>query len=104
MENARQVLSFRRNLTAWLLLAGGLAALSGRVTLVQETNEDVQAGTLMNVPVYRHRGAALQGWVYSPYRMTDLMNGILRNPNGETRQSIRLKVYDSADLNSESLL
>jgi CHASE1-domain containing sensor protein len=30
-----------------------IAALSGRVRLVQETDEDVQAGALMYVPVYR---------------------------------------------------
>ena len=60
--------------------------LSGKVVLVQETDQDVQAGTLMYVPVYRHgcplntvaqRRAALYGWVYSPYRMTDLLHGML---------------------------
>ncbi len=63
-----------------------IAVLSGKVTLVQETDKDVQAGTLMYVPVYRtdipretvvQRRAALLGWVYSPYRMNDLMRGIL---------------------------
>ena len=29
-----------------------VAALSGKVLLVQETDEDLQAGTLMYVPVY----------------------------------------------------
>ncbi len=51
------------------------AVLSGKVVLVQETNEDVQAGTLMYVPIYRkglpietveQRRAAILGWVYSP--------------------------------------
>ena len=58
------------------------AILSGKVTLVQETNKDVQAGTLMYVPVYKNglptdniieRRTAIIGWVYSPYRMNDLM-------------------------------
>ncbi|MEI8195531.1 MAG: CHASE domain-containing protein, partial [Phycisphaerae bacterium] len=62
------------------------AALSGKVVLVQETEKDVQAGTLMYVPVYdakmpsttrTQRRAALRGWVYSPYRMNDLMRGIM---------------------------
>jgi CHASE1-domain containing sensor protein len=66
------------------------AALSGKVSLVQETEKDVQAGTLMYFPVYRRgmpsvtveqRRAALKGWVYSPYRMNDLMLGILGNCN-----------------------
>jgi CHASE1-domain containing sensor protein len=64
-----------------------VATLSGKVILVQETDQEVQAGTLMYVPVYRKgmstetvadRRAALYGWVYSPYRMNDLMQGILK--------------------------
>ena len=59
-------------------------ALSGKVTLVQENGQDVQAGTLMYAPVYRmgnphktvvERQASFLGWVYSPYRMNDLMEG-----------------------------
>lgn len=62
--------------------------LSGKVVLVQETQSDIQTGVLMYVPVYRHgmpttsvaqRRAALFGWVYSPYRMNDLMEGTLKN-------------------------
>ncbi|MEI7672835.1 MAG: CHASE domain-containing protein, partial [Deltaproteobacteria bacterium] len=60
--------------------------LSAKVILVQETAKDVQAGVLMYVPVYRkgmptetveQRRAAIYGWVYSPYRMNDLLRGIL---------------------------
>jgi CHASE1-domain containing sensor protein len=59
------------------------AALSGKVILVQEIDKNVQAGSLMYVPVYRkgmptetiaQRRDAIQGWVYSPYRMSD--NGV----------------------------
>ncbi len=61
-------------------------AISGKVKLVQETHGKEQAGFLMYVPVYRQgmplgseeaRWQALQGFVYSPYRMADLMQGIL---------------------------
>ena len=64
----------------------GEAQLSGRVTLVQETHGPVQAGLLMYLPIYRRgypldnaqeRLEALQGFVYSPYRVNDLMSGIL---------------------------
>ena len=90
-----------------------VAALSGKVTLVQETDQDLQAGALMYVPVYRkgmavdtvaHRRAALYGWVYSPYRMNDLMTGILveRDPTVEGR--IHLQIFDSEDFSSGSLL
>lgn len=61
------------------------ASLSGKVMLVQETDTERQAGTLMYVPVYRknqpadtveQRRNALLGWVYSPFRMNDLLNNL----------------------------
>ncbi|MDD5176379.1 MAG: CHASE domain-containing protein [Sterolibacterium sp.] len=64
----------------------GKTTISGKVRLVQETHGKEQAGFLMYVPVYReHRTPAtpeegwnaLQGFVYSPYRVDDLMAGIL---------------------------
>ncbi|MCX6916767.1 MAG: PAS domain S-box protein [Verrucomicrobia bacterium] len=79
------------------------AALTGKVKLVQETSTDVQAGTLMYVPVYRkgmpvatvaERRAALQGWVYSPCRMNDLMAGLLGRWVSLDEKRIRLQVFD----------
>ncbi|MDL2199265.1 CHASE domain-containing protein [Halopseudomonas aestusnigri] len=64
----------------------GLAQLTSKVTLLQENNGPVQAGLLMYVPVYQtgaqlnssaERWGALLGFVYSPYRVTDLMNALL---------------------------
>jgi len=89
-------------------------ALSGKVTLVQETTRDVQAGTLMYIPIYRNgqpidtveqRRAALQGWVYSPYRMNDYLSGTLRNwqQNFQDNQ-INLQVYDGQTPTPDSLL
>ncbi len=89
-----------------------LAMLSGKVFLVQETNEDVQPGTLMYVPVYRsgamqntaeERRAAIKGWVYSPYRMTDLMEGILGRWDLLQEDRIHLQVYDDT-ITAPSLL
>ena len=90
------------------------AVLSGKVVLVQETNEDVQAGTLMHVPIYRQgmpietveqRRAAIIGWVYSPYRMTDLMRGTLRNWEVEQgNQHAHLQVYDGDVISADTLL
>ena len=83
------------------------AALSGPVRLVQETEQAAQAGTLMYVPVYGagqpvltvdQRRAALQGWVYSPYRMTDLMRGILGGWDLLTERRLRLEVLDGEAL------
>ena len=91
----------------------GDAALSGKVVLVQETGKDVQAGTLMYVPVYRNgtsldsrerRRAALIGWTYSPYRMNDLMLGMLGDRVGEMRNTIDLHIYDDANATPAALL
>ena len=89
------------------------AALSGKVILVQETGKEVQAGTLMYVPVYRkgepaetaeQRRAAIYGWVYSPYRMNDLMQGILGDRNLEKEKRLHLQIYDGDQMSSESFL
>jgi len=66
----------------------GKAAISGKVKLVQEMHGKEQAGFLMYLPIYRkhqllatpeQRWEALQGFVYSPYRIDDLMKGMLGN-------------------------
>ena len=89
------------------------AALSGKVILVQETDKDVQAGTLMYVPVYRtgmpcetavQRRSALIGWVYSPYRMNDLMRGILGRWDIASDQRIRLEIFDGRQAAADAML
>lgn len=81
----------------------GLPAVSGKVTLVQETSLDVQAGFLMYLPLYRsgspvatvaERRAALLGFVYSPFRIDDLMLGIL----GHGLPHLRFQIYDGEEL------
>ena len=90
-----------------------VAALSGKVVLVQEIDINVQAGTLMYVPVYRagmphntiaQRRNALVGWVYSPYRMNDLMQGILGNWETTSGKQIHLEIFDSEVVSSDTLL
>ena len=89
------------------------AALSGKVVLVQESNEEIQAGTLMFVPVYRkgmptdsveQRRAAIYGWVGSPYRMNDLIQGILGGRNLEQEHQLHLQIFDDVQCTSQSLL
>ena len=89
------------------------AALSGKIVLVQETNTDVQAGVLMYVPVYRRgmpietveqRRAAIYGWVYSPYRMNDLMQGTIGGLNQEKEKQLNLQVFDGEQPSPSSLL
>ncbi len=77
---------------------GGEPAISGRVTLVQDADQGARAGFLMYVPVYRkalptegiaQRGASVAGYVFSPFRVDDLIRGIL----GEAAD-VRLQIYD----------
>jgi CHASE1-domain containing sensor protein len=91
----------------------GSVALSGKVELVQETATDVQAGTLMYVPVYRNgaaldalaqRQAALAGWVYSPFRMNDLMIGVLQQWEHDEGHDIDLQIYDGAQATPAALM
>ena len=85
----------------------GQAALSGIVTLVQENNQDVQRGFLLYVPVYRGgtvpstveaRRSALWGWVYAPFRINDLMNGVL----GAEGEHMRLSLHDGDRITDSS--
>ncbi|MBF0296342.1 MAG: CHASE domain-containing protein [Magnetococcales bacterium] len=87
----------------------GLPALSGRVTLVQETDKDIQTGVLMYLPVYRanqpvstleERRKALLGFVYSPFRMGDLLQGIL----GYGVPALDFIIYDGSEPQPEHLL
>ncbi|NGZ29384.1 MAG: response regulator, partial [Magnetococcales bacterium] len=87
----------------------GLPSLSGRVTLVQETNKDVQFGFLMYLPVYKHgmptatvqeRRLALQGFVYSPFRIRDLMRGIL----GHGVPDLDFSIHDGTEHHDSGLL
>jgi diguanylate cyclase (GGDEF)-like protein/PAS domain S-box-containing protein len=91
----------------------GQPALSGKVQLVQETQQDSQAGNLMYVPVYRkqmpietveQRRAALIGWSYSPYRMTDLMVGILGDWEAQAGMPVDMEIYDGLEAKPHALL
>ncbi|HSC85496.1 MAG TPA: CHASE domain-containing protein, partial [Pseudomonas sp.] len=64
----------------------GEVVLTGPLRLRQETEQDVQTGLLLYLPVFRHdlpqtsveeRRAALLGMVAGTFRVTDLMRGIL---------------------------
>lgn len=87
----------------------GQPATSGRVTLVQETNENIQYGFLMYYPVYHanmpvdyveERRRALKSYVYAAFRMGDLMQGILGQAQGE----LEFAVYDGAVASNDAVL
>ena len=84
-------------------------AMSGKVRLVQESGKDEQAGFLIYVPVYKNglphdnlsnRQANIIGWIYSPFRMGDLMEGIF----GEWASDIDVGIYDGEQISAESLM
>lgn len=88
----------------------GQPSATGRVTLIQDTEQQKQAGFLIYVPVYRNgaplttiaqRRAALQGFVYSPFRTGDLMAGIFAT--GQL-QDVDFQLYDGTTLNPAQLL
>jgi CHASE1-domain containing sensor protein len=87
----------------------GIAALSGKVTLVQETAKDIQSGFLIYLAAYRkgepletqeQRRKALMGYVYSPFRMNDFMKGILLEKEGY----VYLNIFDGDKPLKETLL
>ncbi len=86
----------------------GEVAVSGKVELVQETDTDHQAGFLMYLPVYGHpahsvaeRQRLLLGWVYAPFRASDLLTGTLDTKRSPT---VRLEVHDGPEARPEALL
>lgn len=85
------------------------AALSGKVLLLQEAKQDIQAGFLIYLPVYRsdlpnvtlsQRRENIIGWVYSPFRTTDLMRGIF----GDQTLGLNIQLYDGSTLTKRSLM
>lgn len=87
----------------------GDVIFTSKVKLLQETKTDVQAGLLAYFPVYRNgsltqtieqRREALVGWVYSPYRMSDLMTPIV----SKELDAIRLQIFDSEETSDAHLL
>lgn len=87
----------------------GAAALSPHVTLRQETDKDVQPGTLLYMPVYRNgmatdtvaaRRLALVGFVYGAFRMHDLMTDLL----GSDSPLIGLEIFDGPRVEPKALL
>lgn len=83
------------------------AAMSGKVILVQESDQAVQFGFLMYLPVYRSgsshdtvtdRRANIIGWVYAVFRMNDLMQGI----TGEQLHHLNLEIFDGENTSPEA--
>lgn len=88
-------------------IASGMPTISGKVTLVQETADDAQAGFLMYLPLYRglatteaERKQQAIGLIYAAFRMNDLMQGIM----GNRFSGLKLAIYDGDSANSANLM
>lgn len=75
-------------------------AMSGRVTLLQETETDVQAGFLVYLPVYEKnkphlslidRRENIVGYVYSPIRVNNFMEAAIGNQSS----GIGIEIFDT---------
>jgi CHASE1-domain containing sensor protein len=87
----------------------GEAALSGKVRLVQEASEDVQAGVLLYLPYYgssnppetvEERRASLAGYVYAPLRMDDFVRATLPTE----LDILDLRIFDGEAMEENFLL
>ena len=79
----------------------GNASLTGKVRLVQETQEDLQRGVLIYLPIYDDRGQtpganqrALKGWAYSPLRMNDVVNSAIAGIDNPDMAGTGVVVFD----------
>ncbi len=86
----------------------GDVAASARVELVQEAGSERQAGFLMYLPIYgrlpgspEDRARFLVGWVYAPFRATDLLSGTLQ---ARDAHSVGFAVHDGTRLDGSALL
>jgi signal transduction histidine kinase/CheY-like chemotaxis protein len=88
----------------------GIPALSGRVTLKQEIDQHKQAGFLVYMPIYEgavipptvaERRNTLKGFVYSPFRADDFIQGIF----GDRRNAlVDFQIYDGTEIKPQSVL
>lgn len=87
----------------------GEPTLSAKVTLLHLSERQKTTGALLFVPVYRQdlvaytedeRRAALQGYVYCPFRMSQLMQTIA----GSNAADLRFELFDGDQRRPENLL
>ncbi len=79
----------------------GEAASSGKVTLVQESDVDVQPGFLIYLPIYKdgkhpatveERTRSITGYIYSPFRAKDFLSEV---QNEKSTSDVLLKIFDN---------
>jgi signal transduction histidine kinase len=100
-ENRRQALTVARDLAA--------ETLTAKVVLMQENEQDKQAGFLLYLPIYKdakipptlqERRENLIGYIYSPFRADDFLSAVL---NQTSANDVAIRIYDG-DAKPENLL
>ena len=89
----------------------GNATLTGKVQLVQETQEDLQRGVLIYLPIFADRGQVreisrqtLLGWAYSPLRINDVVNSAISGIDNSDLAGTGVLVFDGDQLDANRLL
>jgi PAS domain S-box-containing protein len=86
----------------------GVVAATGRVRLIQDVNQESQAGIILYAPVYRQgaplssvadRRRALVGWANVPLRMDDHFQGVL----GRLPAGFMVRVFEGGNLSDAPL-
>jgi two-component system, OmpR family, sensor kinase len=86
----------------------GQASLTSIVTLVQETDKDIQPGFLLYMPIYNNpdtvknkeaRKRNIKGFVYYPFRAHDLIQTI-----SQGYKYLKIKLYDGNSMDQKNLL
>ncbi|HCE56374.1 MAG TPA: hypothetical protein DER09_00925 [Prolixibacteraceae bacterium] len=83
--------------------------ISDKVFLLQDSVSEKSPGTIMFVPVFKNYSSPannnssqyLAGWVFSPFRMNDLITGITGKWKNE---NLNLTIYDNEGINPGSVL
>lgn len=90
----------------------GKAAITGMVTLVQETGKKPQPGFLIYLPLYEsalipetteERREKLCGFIYAPFRSYDFFSSVFEEEIG-THKDVNVKIYDGNNIDDENLL
>lgn len=87
----------------------GEPAITSKIRLMQETNEDTQYGFLLYLPIYfteRQSGLSIndrrqlaRGVVYAPFRIRDLMSAILN----QDFKDVIITLYDGSRVSKDSI-
>ena len=100
-ENRREAMQSARDKNS--------VAISGKVTLLQQNDNNTQSGFLMYLPIFdksiknetlQERREHIKGWVYAPFRINDFMHGLNEYENND----FDIEIYDNGVVSKKSLM